>query len=241
MSNPLVFIHGAGDNTRAWRAQTTFFGSRAFAVDLPGHGKRPDTLPAQVSVADYALAMRKCIKEELHLEQPIIVGHSLGGLIALELGLAYGSELSGLVLIGSGARMRVLPALLEMAQNRPEQAQLSLKQMSTRQQNEPAEEPTQFDEQVRPAPGILYRDLLACNTFDVMEKLSMLHLPTLVLCGVEDRNAPLKYSTYLHAQIVGSSLALIPDAGHYVQREKPDETNRAIEEWLRRTWPLDAP
>src|SRR5438105_4209103 len=108
MNNPLIFIHGAGDSARVWKEQVAYFGARAHAIDLPGHGTRPDTLPEQVSALDYAHAVHAILQDELHLEKPIIVGHSLGGLIALEMGLAYGAELGGLILIGTGARMRVL-------------------------------------------------------------------------------------------------------------------------------------
>ena len=137
MNNPLVFIHGAGDSARAWKEQVAYFGARAHAIDLPGHGSRPDPLPAQVSALDYAHVVYTIITDELHLEQPIIVGHSLGGLIALEMGLNYGQQVGGLVLIGTGARMRVLPALLESARTEPEHDLLSLKNMPVTQQSNP--------------------------------------------------------------------------------------------------------
>lgn len=235
MNNSLVFIHGAGDSARAWREQVAYFGARAIAIDLPGHGERPDSLPELVSVADYARAVHTILREELRLEQPIIVGHSLGGLIALQMGLDFGTELGGLVLIGTGARMRVLPALLDAARAEPEQALLSLKQLSISQQSDPALPVRMLNEQSRPEPGILYRDLMACNSFDVMGRLQELqNLPALILCGAEERNAPVKYSEYLHTHIASSTLKVIPGAGHYVQRERPEEVNQAIAEWLER-------
>jgi pimeloyl-ACP methyl ester carboxylesterase len=233
MDHPLVFIHGAGDSARAWREQVAYFGARAHALDLPGHGERPDSLPELVSVADYARVARAIIREELRLERPVIAGHSLGGLIALQMGLDYGPELGGLVLIGTGARMRVLPALLEAARTEPERALLSLKQLSVGLQSDPELPVRMLNEQSRPKPGMLYRDLMACNSFDVMDRLQEIRdLPTLILCGAEERNAPVKYSEYLRAHITGSTLKIIPGAGHYVQREKPEEVNRAIAEWL---------
>ncbi len=233
MNNPLVFIHGAGDSARAWQAQVAYFGTRAHALDLPGHGARLDSLPEQVSALDYAHAVHTIITDELHLKRPIVVGHSLGGLIALEMGLTYGAQLGGLVLIGTGARMRVLPALLEAARTEPEQALLSLKKLSIGEKSDPALSAQMVSEQTKQPPGILYRDLLACNTFDVMGRLQEIqHLPTLIMCGAEERNAPVKYSEYLHAQIAGSTLRVIPASGHYVQREKPAEVNQAIIDWL---------
>jgi pimeloyl-ACP methyl ester carboxylesterase len=230
MDYPLVFVHGAGDSARAWREQVAYFGARAYALDLPGHGERPDTLPESVSVADYARAVQTIITNELRLERPFIVGHSLGGLIALQMGLDFGQQLGGLVLVGTGARMRVAPMLLDAARTDPVQAQRVLKQSSVSDQGDVVR---LLNGQNKPQPGLLYRNLMACNSFDVMDRLEELrNLPTLILCGAEERNAPVKHSLYLHEHIAGSTFQVISGAGHYVQREKPEEVNRAIAEWL---------
>lgn len=233
MEQALVFVHGAGDSARAWREQAAFFGERAYALDLPGHGTRPDHLPEQVSVADYARAVWAIVNDELRLRRPIIAGHSLGGLIALQLGLDCKEELGGLVLVGTGARMRVAPALLESARADPAQAQRTLTQFSLAQQSEPALSTRLLNEKSSQQARLLYRDLQACNSFDVMDRLEELSgLPVLILCGAEERNAPVKHSIYLRDHIPGSQLQVIPGAGHYVQREKPAEVNQAIADWL---------
>lgn len=233
MEKALVFVHGAGDSARAWREQAVFFGERARALDLPGHGARPDDLPEQVSVADYAQVVRAIINDELKLERPIVVGHSLGGLIALQMGLDFKEELGGLILVGTGARMRVAPALLESARTDPAQAQRMLTQFSLAEQSDPALSTRLLSEKSSEQARLLYRDLLACNSFDVMGRLGELSgLPVLILCGAEERNAPVKHSVYLRDHIPGSTLQVIPGAGHYVQREKPAEVNQAIVQWL---------
>ena len=110
LQHPLVFIHGSGDSGRVWRFQVEHFGlQRAFALDLPGHGERPDTLPAEVTVQEYAHVVHDIVTQELHLQKPIIVGHSLGGAIALMMALEYGDELGGIILIGTGARYVFFP------------------------------------------------------------------------------------------------------------------------------------
>ncbi|MDQ2714189.1 MAG: alpha/beta hydrolase [Chloroflexota bacterium] len=203
MSKPIVFIHGSGDSARVWGAQLDQFDAHpTYAIDLPGHGERPDTLPAQVSVLDYAHAVHEISEDELHLAQPIIAGHSLGGAVALMMALAYSAELGGLILIGTGARLRVHPDLLASARAEP-----------------------------RPA---LYRDLAACNDFDIMGQMPDIHLPTLIICGADDRMTPVKYSQYLHTRIAGSELRVIAQAGHYVMREQPEAVKQAIQEWLAR-------
>ncbi|HZO73769.1 MAG TPA: alpha/beta hydrolase [Ktedonobacteraceae bacterium] len=236
MSKPLVFIHGSGDSGRIWRLQTEHFGpQRALAIDLPGHGQRPDIFPIEVTVPDYAHAAYEIVTGELQLEQPIIAGHSLGGAVALMMALEYGSQLGGLILIGTGARLRVHPDLLNDARQAPQQARSRLSELAGTPSNgdAPPRSSSVTQEQSASAPPILYRDLAACNVFDIMKRLYEIHLPTLVICGMNDHLTPLKYSDYLHKHIEGSTFHSIPDAGHYVMREQPEAVNQIIEDWLK--------
>ncbi len=220
MDNPLVFIHGAGDSAHMWRLQLEQLQLeyQAYAIDLPGHGDRPDTLAAEATVQDYTQAIQQVIVDELHLNRPIIVGHSLGGAIALTMALEHGSELSGL--------------LLEAARTAPEQARLQLVDLSVAKTTASSVTQAVVKAQAPLAPTILYRDLLACNAFDCMTRLHEIALPTLIVCGSEDSATPVKYSHYLHEHIAGSTLRIIPNAGHYVPREQPETVNETIREWL---------
>ncbi len=233
MKSPLVFIHGSGDNRHTWRLQIEHFGKeQAFAIDLPGHGERVDTLPAEVTVQDYAREVYKIVKDELKLEQPVIAGHSLGGAIALMMALEYGNELSGLILIGTGARLRVHPTFLAEALQAPDVARRHLVELCVIPEHIPTLALAILQEQGMPEAGILYRDLKACDIFDVMSRLQEISLPTLILCGREDRLTPPKYSQFLSEKLPGAKLCVIPDAGHYVMREQGEMVNRAIEEWM---------
>jgi pimeloyl-ACP methyl ester carboxylesterase len=233
MNHPIVFIHGSGDSARIWRFQIEHFGAaRAVAIDLPGHGQRTDTLPAEASVLDYARAFRTIINNELQLDKPIIAGQSLGGAIALMLGLEYGTDLGGLILIGTGARLRVHPNLLESARTTPQYAIHQLKDLAVASTHAATLPDMLIQEQGTPGPNMLYRDLAACNKFDCMNRIEELHLPVLIICGTEDRLTPVKYSQYLHDKISGSTLCIIPNAGHYVMREHPEAVNKAIEQWM---------
>ena len=71
MNHSIVFIHGSGDSAYIWRLQIEHFGTdRAFAIDLPGHGQRANTLPDEVGVLDYARSVLAIITGELHLDHP---------------------------------------------------------------------------------------------------------------------------------------------------------------------------
>lgn len=231
MSKPLVFIHGSGDSARIWRPQLSYFGSqRAYAIDLPGHGQRPDTLPAETSIHAYAEAAHMIFTQELQLTRPIIAGHSLGGAVALMLALEYGNELDGLILIGTGARLRVHPQLLENARQAQRQARQNLAELAVASSNITQISAIEED-QPEPGPNILYRDLSACNVFDIMDRLQEIQLPTLIIVGEEDRLTPPKYSQYLQQHIQNATLRVVPQAGHYVMREQAEQVNQAIDAW----------
>ncbi len=235
----VVFIHGSGDSAAAWQRQIAFLGEeRALALDLPGHGARAaDAGPREMSVRDYALDVRAQI-QAAGLRQPIVAGHSLGGAIALQLALDWPEEFSGLILIGTGARLRVLPALLEAAR-RDQAGTLQQIRGLARRTDEPARplDASPLDSppaaSVPPlAEGVFYRDLAACNAFDVMAEIGRIPLPALVICGEEDAMTPPKYAEYLRTHLPRATLRMIPGAGHMVMRDQPEALNAAIGEWL---------
>jgi pimeloyl-ACP methyl ester carboxylesterase len=147
--------------------------------------------------------------------------------------LDYGNELGGIILIGTGARLRVLPSILADAKNSPSEARTTLSKFALSPANEVTMTQSVLKEQDTLSANILYRDLAACNIFDIMSRLYEISLPTLIICGAEDRLTPVKYSEYLHQRIPHSTLQIIPDAGHYVMREQPEQVNQAIEAWMR--------
>ncbi len=125
------------------------------------------------------------------------------------------------------------PALLEAAQTQPGQARLQLVDLSLAQTTPRSVGQALVSEQAPLSPNILYRDLMACQTFDCMARLHEISSPGLIICGEEDNATPVKYSRFLHEHLPASSLSIIPHAGHYVLREQPEAVSGAIKEWLR--------
>jgi pimeloyl-ACP methyl ester carboxylesterase len=229
----IVFVHGSGDTAACWQRQIAFLGEkRALAVDLPGHGRRAqDAGPREMSVRDYALDVRQQM-QAVGLIRPIVAGHSLGGAIVLQLALEWGDELAGIILIGTGARLRVLPSLLEAAQRDQAGTLLQIRGMS-RQAGDIPGPGTSFEGILPPlAEGVFHRDLAACNAFDVMTELGRITLPALIVCGEEDTMTPPKYAAYLQAHLPQATLRMIAGAGHDVMRDQPEALNRAIGDWL---------
>lgn len=225
----LLFLHGAGGTHRHWGKQIRSIGDATLvALDLPGHGRSKGE--GRQSVGGYADLVAEFIAA-LDVESPIVVGHSMGGAIALDLALRYGDQVGGLVLVGTGARLRVMPSLLEGVRGGFESTVDLLCRYAYG--SLASEEMVRLGREEMLAIGreVLRGDFLACDRFDVMDRLGEVRLPTLVMCGEEDQLTPLKYSQFLVDHIQGARLVTIPEAGHMVMLEKPQETTDAIAEF----------
>ena len=102
----LIFLHGSGAYRGVWRYQTDYFPD-SDAVNLPGH-LQGQTLN---SVEEYVDWLREYVRGKGY-KNVVLVGHSLGGAITLMYAMKYSQELKGIVIIGSGARLRVHPMYL---------------------------------------------------------------------------------------------------------------------------------
>lgn len=231
---PLICIHGSGDSAQAWDAVIHHLGTAApdaLALDLPGHGARAhETPPQPPTLPVYAAAVLADL-DRRGLGEGILVGHSLGSAIAMQVALDAPQRVRGIVLVGAGARLRVLPAVLELARTDPAAAQRQLLTLAYAPANETMAERYLAAEQPI-ASDALYSDLAACNGFDVMARLPDMHQPALVLVGESDRLTPPKYAAYLAEHLPASTLVVIPNAGHMLMDEAPGAVARAISDWV---------
>ena len=221
----VLFIHGAGANPSVWHFQTLHFRD-SVAVELPGHPNGSGL----ATVGSYADFVEDQIREK-GIRQPVIAGHSMGGGICIELALRK-LDLRGLVLVGTGARLRVRPDFLAKIQENYEEAARSIATWSVATSADPMLVDRVMSDLMRVRPEVTLGDFRACDQFDRMERVGEIGCRTLVICGEEDRMTPLKYAQYLHEKISGSKLVTIPGAGHGVMLEKHREFNRALESFL---------
>ena len=229
---PVIFVHGAGANHLVWGAQMRALGriAHVIAIDLPGHGK--SDLPGCDSVEAYGDVILG-LMDGLGFERAVIVGHSMGGAIAQMFALSHRDRVAGLGLIGTGARLRVLPAVLDGIQDDFENTTRLIIENSYWQ---PMDESVRrlAEEQLRACPAaVTHGDFIACDQFDVRTRLAAIQTPTLIVCGKQDQMAPPKYSEYLHANIANSQLELINGAGHSVMIEQAQAVNHALVEFMR--------
>lgn len=236
-SPKVFFLHGAvGDHT-GWNAVVRVLREidperwTYASVDLPGHGHSAG--PACSSIEEYARELGAFLRSR-YAGPWVLVGHSMGGAIAIEAALRYPSLWAGLVLVGTGARLRVHPDLLERLKRGAKREAIEWLMAwlfgthaseSLRAQSRARLERVSLD--------TLRRDYLACDAFDRMQDIDGIRVPTLVVGALQDVLTPPKYSYYLAERIPGARLVMVPDAGHMLPLEAPDELARAIHEFLR--------
>jgi pimeloyl-ACP methyl ester carboxylesterase len=231
----IVFVHGSGDTSQVWQPLIARLepSVQCIALDLPGHGTRIDTPgPARMSVSDYAADVWREVESHRDLHRICVAGHSLGGAIALQMAATYPSLVSRLALIGTGARLRVAPRLLELAASDSPDADQLLGSLAWAPGHAEMARSYQPAELPGAAPGVLYRDLAACDAFDMMAELDHIDQPAIVITGELDQLTPPKYARYLQEHLPHASLAIIAGAGHYVPYEQPDAVAQVLSSWL---------
>lgn len=230
---PVILIHGAGGSHLNWPPQVRRLdGQPMLAVDLPGHGKSAGV--GRQVIAEYAADIIEFMAA-LKLRTAVIVGHSMGSGVALTLALEYPKSVLGLGLIGGGARLRVAPDLLECAAN-PAMFASAVEMITANSygsQADPRLKELGGKRLAETRPPVLYGDFLACDGFNVMDNLPRIKTPTLVLVGAEDRMTPPKFSQSLADRIPKARLQVVPDAGHMLMLEKPDEVASALAGFLK--------
>lgn len=240
---PLVFLHGIGGGPGLWRAQLDAFGPthRCIAWEMPGYGHTapmPETtFPA---LADALGRLMDCAAAPAaHL-----VGHSMGGMVALEFAARFPERVRSLVLSGASAafggsagawqaefiakRTRPLDEGKGMAGVAPQVVDGLL-----------GEQP---DPRARAAavasmaaiPEASYRAALQCLvTFDRRDALAGLSMPVLLLAGQRDTVAPPELMKRMQAKIPGAVYAEIPLAGHLANLEQPQAFDAALRAFLK--------
>lgn len=201
-----------------------------YAMDLPGHGR--SDLPGCSSISDYADIVAAFI-EAIDVAKVILIGHSMGGAIVQSIGLRPPSRVEGLVLVASGARLRVAPEILEGVVREFERTADLIAELAW-SENTP-DRLKQLGKRMLLTcdPKTVYGDYVACNGFDLMIDLHEIRLPTLVICATEDRLTPLKYGRFLAEQLPDGRLETIEGAGHMVMLEQPVAVAAAIEKFAK--------
>lgn len=235
----IVFLHGAGMDHSVYALQSRWFAGRgraSLAPDFPGHGRSQGApLPAIADMADWVAALI----EAAGLGRAVLVGHSMGALVALETAARHGDLVAGLGLLGAAASMPVHPDMIASARagTFDAVAMVSLWGLGPRATLGGAAQPGQWmlgscQRLLEQAPvGALAADLIACDAYrGGMDAARRVACPTLVVAGERDMMAPLKGAKALADAIASAKLSVLRGAGHMMTLERPDETLDALRE-----------
>lgn len=253
----LVLIHGLGSYMPVWTRNLDELAaeSRVVAIDLPGYGKSAKA-NYEYSMAFYARVVDRLI-DALHLQHVVLVGHSMGGQIAMTHALRHPGRAEGLVLIapagfetfGPGEGGWLAAAVTkEFVMVTPTDAIVN--NLATNFFTMPPSAKFMIDDRIRIIGGPDYdayayavsRSVYAMVHEPVHARLHEIDAPVLVIFGRDDQLIP---NPVLHggaAQDIGAEgtshlphgrLVVIPRAGHMVQFERPREVDRAIADFLK--------
>jgi len=228
----VVLLHGAGGSYLNWPAEIRrMAGQNVLALDLPGHGR--STGYAQQSITAYAEQVHDFLSE-LGMGEVVLVGHSLGGAVALTLALKYPRMVAGLGLISTGAAINIDPTLISALTNPTTVSEgLAWLQASA---FSPATSVAQVEAAMRGLreirPSLLLSDYVACSHFDLREMADQIDAPAWVACGADDRLTPPALTNYLAGRLPNARAQIIPAAGHMVTIEQPGLLAQGLQSFL---------
>jgi pimeloyl-ACP methyl ester carboxylesterase len=244
-----ILLHGVGGGREAWGDSISGTGSAlaqagytAIAPDLPGYGESRPIEP--YDMAGLAASVTALI-DVLQPKRCVLVGHSMGGMVALEMMVAAAERVQALVLSGTSSafgkpdgawqaeflaqRLGPLDAGAGMASLAPGLA------LGMASPTAPHDAVARAAVLMSAVPQATYRSALrAIVGFNRRELLGKLRLPVLCLAGEDDRNAPPMLMQQMASRIAGAEFQCLPGVGHLANMEAPALYNRALIDFLRR-------
>jgi pimeloyl-ACP methyl ester carboxylesterase len=232
----IILVHAAGSNAHTWHNQLDHLGAAhsPISFDLPGHG-RSAGVEGLASVRDYSDFLA-AFADTLRIKSAVIVGHSMGGAIAMDFAARHPDRVEALVLVATAAKFNVpsdlVAGLKAVTMGRAPQS-------FTTDGYSPKTISGNFDviragwmEQIKTDPRVRYTDVLACTAVDLRETIGRIDKPTLILAGADDQVTTVADAELIKSKIRGAQLEVIADAGHLIPFERPAEVNAAIEKFL---------
>lgn len=243
----ILWIPGAGMEGLVWSLQARHFafnGYNSLSVTRPGHGQ-----PGASSCSDGPL--NSTVEEEadwlvalldaLGLKSATVIGHSLGGLIAIDFAARHADRTDKVVLIASSPAIPVNPALVESARSQRQIADDLIAGWGHGKTGHFGGNQaiggwmmgTGRMMLYRQADGVLHSDLAMCAAYaSGEERAAAITAETLILLADKDRMTPLKAGRKLAELIPESEMMIIENCGHAIPGEEPDITLSAIKEFL---------
>ncbi|MFE3845885.1 alpha/beta fold hydrolase [Thermoplasmatota archaeon] len=227
--SPIVFSYGWLDDCSIWGSQIDVFAKNNTMIiyDHRGHGSS-DKSKGDYSIKELSDDMYSLI-EELRLEKPIIVGFSLGGMVALRFALEHPDRLTKLVLVGTTAKMALTMHIVRFLRHILPYKTIA-RIVCKRKFYKPSEQITKeaLSRAMKVDRYVAYKYLNEfTKNYDIRYMIPLIKVPTLIIIGEKDK-INLKASKYLNRKIEKSELRIVSGCGHTVMVEKPDEFNHIV-------------
>jgi pimeloyl-ACP methyl ester carboxylesterase len=248
---PLLFIHGLGGIWQNWLLNIpAFMGShRCVAVDLPGFGlsEKPD---GDISIPRFAQTVDR-VCDELAIEEPVVIGNSMGGFVGAELAVSFPTRVSKLVLVAAaglsteylarepllvGARaFMVLTARAGLrgngVVNRPRLRRIALQAVVRYPEKLSLPLATELVQGAN-APGFI-DSFEALMSYSFRDKLARIEVPALVVWGRNDMLVPVA-DAEMYAHLIGDNAhsVIFEDTGHLPMLERPSRFNELLRAFL---------
>lgn len=242
---PAICLHGIGGDTESFRPQLGGLSGtrRVIAWNMPGYGGSIALRDPTFESLSNALAG---FMDALGIERAHIIGQSIGGMIAQDFALRHPDRAASLVLIGTtpafGGRDDSFKDAFLAARLGPLDAGQTMQELATASAPEivgPMATPgvvRSVERSMAAVPVDTYRGILKCLvTFNMRAEQASLRLPTCLIAGSHDRNAPAATMEKMAARLPDARYHLIEGAGHMINLEAGDESNAIIEDFIRTT------
>lgn len=214
---PLIFIHGLSESTRVWYRNVPILARHyhVYLVDLPGFGAMRGSRK-QFSLDQCAIWLERWM-QVVGIETAHLVGHSMGGYVALALVALHPEKIKHLVLVSSvgiplrcSANHLIYPALRAIGRTTP------------------LFWPCILYDYMRAGPAMVWQAARQIVALEELVDLSKASVPILLIWGSEDDLVPLALGHQLHLHLTGSHLFILPGANHFCMFERPYDFTTAL-------------
>lgn len=217
---PLLLLHGYGGSARWWtrNLQSLAREHRVYALDLPGFGRSATRAGFTLNgVVEQVAAWM----EAMSIDRAQVMGHSMGGLIALLLAARYPERVQ--------AQLLCAPAGIPFSACLPV---IALRALRSRGNGDQRFTPIVLGGSLRAGPRVLWRAVQEIRGMDIVPVLTTVTAPTLILWGARDALLPVDGGPLIAAAIPGARLIVVPGAGHNLMYEQAELVNQAAHDFF---------
>jgi len=252
-STNMLCIHGFASNHRNWYSILPYILSgdlTVYLIDLKGGGKSSTPKDGKYAMKDQAAIITSFIVS-LKINNPIIMGHSMGGGIGLCMAIKENAfQINKLILIDTASYKDVTPLFVKILTRRPWKTIIPRLIIPTRLTVKIAMDRIFYDKN-KVTPEIInhylpyfYKpayyhplvktaeQLLPEDYNEMLEAIKQIDIPTLIIWAQQDPVLPVEFAERLNKDIRNSKLMIIDKCGHVPQEEKPGITAKSIIEFI---------